>query len=45
MSSNVLGIGLSLLGGVLVGNCMLPLKHIRECSWLIFSVVSLVLDP
>jgi L-rhamnose-H+ transport protein len=49
MSSNVLGIGLSLLGGVLVGNCMLPLKRTRtwpwECSWLIFSVVSLVLVP
>jgi L-rhamnose-H+ transport protein len=49
MSSNVLGIGLSLLGGVLVGNCMLPLKRIRtwpwECSWFIFSVVSLVLVP
>jgi L-rhamnose-H+ transport protein len=49
MTSSVLGIGLSLLGGVLVGNCMLPLKRIRtwpwECSWLIFSVVSLVLVP
>ena len=49
MSSTGLGIGLSLLGGVLVGNCMLPLKRIRtwpwECSWLIFSVVSLVLVP
>jgi L-rhamnose-H+ transport protein len=49
MSSTALGIGLSMLGGVLVGNCMLPLKRIRtwpwECSWLIFSVVSLVLVP
>jgi len=49
MTSNALGIGLSLLGGVLVGNCMLPLRRIRtwswECSWLIFSVVSLALVP
>jgi len=49
MSSNILGIGLSVLGGVLVGNCMLPLKRIRtwpwECSWLIFSIVSLMLVP
>jgi L-rhamnose-H+ transport protein len=49
MSSGMLGIGLSVLGGVLVGNCMLPLKRIRtwpwECTWLIFSVVSLVLVP
>jgi len=49
MSSNLLGIGLSVLGGVLVGNCMLPLKRIRtwpwECAWLIFSVVSLLLIP
>lgn len=49
MSSNTLGIVLSLLGGVLVGNCMLPLKRIRtwpwECSWLIFSLVSLVVVP
>jgi L-rhamnose-H+ transport protein len=49
MTSNALGVGLSLLGGVLVGNCMLPLKKIRtwawECSWLIFSIVSLVFVP
>jgi L-rhamnose-H+ transport protein len=49
MTSNALGIGLSLLGGVLVGNCMLPLRRIRtwpwECSWLIFSIVSLVVVP
>ena len=49
MSSNALGIGLSLLGGVLVGNCMLPLRRIRtwpwECTWLIFSIVSLVVVP
>jgi L-rhamnose-H+ transport protein len=49
MSSDTIGIGLSLLGGVLVGNCMLPLRKIRtwawECSWLVFSIVSLVLVP
>ncbi len=49
MTSHAMGVGLSLLGGVLVGNCMLPLKKIRtwawECSWLIFSIVSLVLVP
>src|SRR5580698_1230911 len=49
MSSNVFGIVLALLGGVLVGNCMLPLKRIRtwpwECTWLVFSLVSLLLVP
>jgi L-rhamnose-H+ transport protein len=49
MSSDTIGIGLPLLGGVLVGNCMLPLRKIRtwawECSWLVFSIVSLVLVP
>ena len=49
MSSNVFGIVLALLGGVLVGNCMLPLKRIRtwpwECTWLVFSFVSLLLVP
>jgi len=49
MSPNTLGIGLSLLGGVLVGNCMLPLRRIRtwpwECSWLVFSLVSLIVVP
>jgi L-rhamnose-H+ transport protein len=49
MSPNTLGVGLSLLGGVLVGNCMLPLRRIRtwpwECSWLVFSLVSLVVVP
>jgi L-rhamnose-H+ transport protein len=49
MTYSLAGVGLSALGGVLVGNCMLPLKRIRtwawECSWLVFSVVSLVLVP
>lgn len=49
MNSNFIGIVLALAGGVLVGNCMLPLKKIRiwpwECTWLIFSFVSLVFVP
>ncbi len=49
MTSNLFGIVLALLGGVLVGNCMLPLKRIRlwpwECTWLVFSLVSLLIVP
>lgn len=49
MNSKFFGIGLALLGGLLVGNCMLPLKKIRawpwECTWLVFSLVSLVIVP
>lgn len=49
MNSNFTGIGLALAGGVLVGNCMLPLKKIRtwpwECTWLVFSFVSLIIVP
>jgi len=49
MNSNFTGILLALAGGVLVGNCMLPLKKIRiwpwECTWLIFSFVSLIFVP
>ncbi|SEG57410.1 L-rhamnose-H+ transport protein [Bryocella elongata] len=49
MTSNMLGIGLALTGGLLVGNCMLPLRRIRrwpwECSWLVFSIVSLAVVP
>jgi L-rhamnose-H+ transport protein len=49
MSGSAAGVVLALLGGVCVGNCMLPLKHIRtwawECTWLIFSLVSLILVP
>ncbi len=43
------GIFLALLGGVLVGNCMLPLKRIKtwpwECTWLVFSFISLLIVP
>lgn len=44
-----LGIALTLLAGLMAGNCMLPLKFNRtwkwENSWLVFSVVSLVILP
>jgi L-rhamnose-H+ transport protein len=49
MTSNTVGVALALLGGILVGNCMLPLKRIRswpwECTWLVFSFVSMILVP
>ena len=48
-SSLSIGIVLTLLAGVMSGNCMLPLKFNRswqyENTWLVFSVVSLVLLP
>jgi L-rhamnose-H+ transport protein len=43
------GIALTLLAGLMSGNCMLPLKFNRswkwEHTWLVFSVTSLVLIP
>jgi L-rhamnose-H+ transport protein len=43
------GIALTLLAGLMAGNCMLPMKFNRtwkwENSWLVFSVVSLVILP
>jgi L-rhamnose-H+ transport protein len=49
MNSNFFGVALAIAGGMLVGNCMLPLKRIRswpwECTWLVFSFVSLLLVP
>jgi L-rhamnose-H+ transport protein len=49
MSGSAAGVFLALMGGVCVGNCMLPLKRIRtwtwECTWLIFRLVSLLLVP
>jgi L-rhamnose-H+ transport protein len=49
MNGSMTGILLALLGGICVGNCMLPLKRIRtwpwECTWLVFSLVSLVVVP
>src|SRR5580700_5218726 len=44
-----IGIGLTLLAGLMSGNCMLPMKFNRhwkwENTWLVFSVVSLVILP
>jgi L-rhamnose-H+ transport protein len=44
-----IGIALTLLAGMMAGNCMLPLKFNRnwkwENTWLVFSVVSLVILP
>jgi L-rhamnose-H+ transport protein len=48
-SSLSIGIALTLLAGLMAGNCMLPMKFNRtwkwENSWLVFSVVSLVILP
>ncbi len=44
-----IGIGLTLVAGVMSGNCMLPSKFVRawawENMWLVFSLVSLVFIP
>ena len=49
MNNNFIGIVLAIAGGLLVGNCMVPLKKVRiwpwECTWLVFSLVSLLLVP
>lgn len=48
-SSLSIGIALTLLAGLMSGNCMLPMKFAHrwrwENTWLIFSVVSLVILP
>jgi L-rhamnose-H+ transport protein len=48
-SSLFTGIALTMIAGVMSGNCMLPLKFIRswkwENVWLVFSVVSLLILP
>lgn len=45
----LLGLTLTLLAGLMSGNCMLPMKFSRgwqwENIWLVFSVVSLILLP
>jgi L-rhamnose-H+ transport protein len=45
----VAGVALTLLAGVMSGNCMLPLKFVRswawENVWLVFSVTSLIVLP
>jgi hypothetical protein len=47
--SLALGIGLTMLVGIMSGNCMLPMKFVRfwkwENIWLVFSVVSLIVIP
>ena len=50
MSANLwIGLLLTLVAGLLSGNCMLPMKFARrwpwECTWLVFSIVSLVILP
>jgi L-rhamnose-H+ transport protein len=44
-----LGLGMTLAAGMLSGNCMLPLKFAKrwpfEATWLVFSLVSLVMLP
>jgi L-rhamnose-H+ transport protein len=44
-----LGVLLAMLGGVMAGNCMVPLKYQRrwrwENTWVVFSLVALVLLP
>lgn len=44
-----IGLGLILIAGVAVGNCMLPMKYTRywkwENTWLVFSLVSLLVIP
>jgi len=48
-TSTPIGLALTLIAGVMSGNCMLPTKFIRtwkwENVWAIFSVVSLILLP
>jgi len=44
-----LGLGMTLVAGLLAGNSMLPMKFVKrwqwENTWLVFSLVSLVLIP
>jgi L-rhamnose-H+ transport protein len=48
-SSLAIGLALTLVAGLMSGNCMLPMKFSRswrwENIWLVFSVVSLVILP
>jgi L-rhamnose-H+ transport protein len=48
-SSLAMGISLTLIAGLMSGNCMLPMKFSRrwqwENLWLVFSLVSLVILP
>jgi L-rhamnose-H+ transport protein len=44
-----LGVLLAMAGGVMVGNCMVPLNYLRtwrwENAWIVFSVVALLVLP
>jgi L-rhamnose-H+ transport protein len=44
-----LGVVLAMAGGVMVGNCMLPLNYLRswrwENAWIVFSIVALLVLP
>jgi L-rhamnose-H+ transport protein len=45
----LIGVALAIAGGVMVGNCMVPLKYLRrwrwENAWLVFSLIALILLP
>ncbi len=47
--SLLIGIGITMVAGLMSGNCMLPMKFVRswkwEHIWLVFSVVSLLVIP
>jgi len=50
MSGTVLeGVGVTMVAGLMSGNCMLPMKFARrwnwENIWLVFSIVSLLVLP
>jgi L-rhamnose-H+ transport protein len=44
-----LGVLLAMFGGIMVGNCMVPLNYLRrwrwENAWIVFSLVALILIP
>jgi L-rhamnose-H+ transport protein len=44
-----LGVLLAMVGGVMVGNCMVPLNYVRtwrwENAWIVFSIVALLVLP
>lgn len=47
--NTAIGVMLALVGGVMVGNCMVPLTFVRrwrwENAWIVFSLVALVILP
>lgn len=48
-TTEILGFALTLLAGLLAGNCMLPMKFVKhwrwENTWLVFTIVSLLIIP